>query len=116
MRMGEHNPVSPSSIEISEPVADKLHQICAKHEVPMKDLASELLMRMLCFHHREVKEIVETIKKMRVQVNPMHSEPYVTISISIPSKVLAVVDAMEGKNRNEKLVTCIRKGYDILRG
>jgi metal-responsive CopG/Arc/MetJ family transcriptional regulator len=44
----------------------------------------------------------------------MHEER-VTISVSIPSKLLAKVDQMEGNSQNEKLVKCIRTGYDILR-
>jgi hypothetical protein len=44
----------------------------------------------------------------------MHKEPYVTVSFSIPSQLLAQVELLEGKDRNEKLVRCVQKGYDIL--
>jgi len=45
----------------------------------------------------------------------MQEEPYITIGISIPSELLAQVELLEGKDRNEKLVRCIQTGYDILR-
>jgi len=45
----------------------------------------------------------------------MQEESYITISISIPSELLAQVELSEGENRNEKLVRCIQTGYDILK-
>jgi len=44
----------------------------------------------------------------------MQEESYITISISIPSKLLAQVELLEGNSQNEKFVRCIQTGYDIL--
>jgi hypothetical protein len=45
----------------------------------------------------------------------MDKESLITVSISIPSKLLAQVKQMKGKSRNEKLLKCVRIGYQILR-
>jgi hypothetical protein len=53
---------SPCMIEISEPIAKKLSQICAEEKVTMKDLTSELLKRMFLYHRKESRQIAEKLK------------------------------------------------------
>jgi hypothetical protein len=62
MRMREPIPRSPFSIEISEPIAKKLSQMCAEEKVTMKDLTSELLKRMFLYHRKESLQIAEKLK------------------------------------------------------
>ena len=43
------------------------------------------------------------------------SSDTIKISVRIPSELLTKIDQLEGKNRNEKLVKCIRTGYEWLK-
>lgn len=61
-RMREPIPCSPSSIEISEPIARKLNQICTEQDIPIKDLVSLLLQRMLLDHRKETRDVVEKVR------------------------------------------------------
>jgi hypothetical protein len=51
-----------ASIEISEAVTKKLYQICVEQNIPIKDLVSTLLQRMLLEHRKETKQIAEKFK------------------------------------------------------
>jgi len=50
-----------------------------------------------------------------IQVNIMPSEPYIIISISIPSELLKSIERnIEGVSTNEKILKCVLAGYAIL--
>lgn len=50
------------------------------------------------------------------QVNIMHSEPHVTVSISLPSDLLKSIEQnIVGLSTNEKILKCVRIGYELLR-
>lgn len=42
------------------------------------------------------------------------SSDTIRISVNIPNKILAKIDNMSGKSRNEKIVRCIAIGYEAL--
>jgi hypothetical protein len=56
-------PIPPSSLELSKNVFQKLANLATKENVSVNQLASEMLKAMLALHHREVRQIIETIKK-----------------------------------------------------
>jgi hypothetical protein len=51
------------SIEVHENIYKRLSDLADKEEIPVKMLASELLKTMLILHHRELRQIIEAIKK-----------------------------------------------------
>lgn len=61
----DSTPTTPPSfsIEINELIAKKFSQTCVEQNITMKELVSKLIQGMIFYHHEEVKEIVETIKK-----------------------------------------------------
>jgi len=50
-------------IEIEENVFKKLTILAAKEQIPISQLASEILKAFLTAHHRELKTLIETLKK-----------------------------------------------------
>jgi len=53
---------APFFVEIEKSVVKKLQQICAEHQISIKELTSNLLQRMLLDHRAEVKQIVAKLK------------------------------------------------------
>jgi len=51
------------SIEVHENIYKRLSDLADKEEIPVKALTSELLKTMLILHHRELRQIIEAIKK-----------------------------------------------------
>jgi len=51
------------TIEIEETVFQKLTNLATKEQIPISQLASEILKAFLTAHHRELKTLIETLKK-----------------------------------------------------
>jgi hypothetical protein len=63
LAVGAHlTPALPPRIEIEQSIYEKLSEICLVEKISLKVLASRLLLHMLVYHKKEVKEIVERIK------------------------------------------------------
>ena len=61
---GEAIPPPPLfSIKIEETIFNKLTEISTRENIPLRELASELLKYMLVQHSRELRHVIETIKK-----------------------------------------------------
>jgi citrate synthase len=73
METSQQNPVAdvreaqartPSfTIEIEETVFQKLTNLATKEQIPISQLASEILKAFLTAHHRELKALIESLKK-----------------------------------------------------
>jgi EAL domain-containing protein (putative c-di-GMP-specific phosphodiesterase class I) len=51
------------SIEIESSVFQKLTNLATKEQLPINQLVSEILKAFLTAHHRELKSLIETLKK-----------------------------------------------------
>jgi hypothetical protein len=61
--VGLPKPNPAFSIEIEKHLFQKLGDISTRENIPLRELVSELLKYMLVQHSRELRHIVETIKK-----------------------------------------------------
>jgi hypothetical protein len=55
--------VPPFSVEVESSVFKRLTELSSKEGVPIKTLASEMLKAFLTLHHRELKQLIEKLKK-----------------------------------------------------